>query len=444
MSAALETRAEIARLAKLLGAEPERFGYLSEVPAADLRRVRRLATDVLFDADREVLGRAGAGSRLLPTGVVATIAERSFGPLLCARIAGLLEADRANEVASHLDPSFLADVAVEMDPRRASDLIGRVSIEHTQSAAAELSRRGEHVAMGRFVAHLPEAALSACLEVMDDAAVLRTAFVVEDKDRLDHVTSLLAPERLAGLIRAANEHGLWPETLDLLGHLGEERRRELADLAAAEGDEVLAGLVAAAQAEGLWAAVLPVSAAMSEDALRRFAALPALHRKDVLAAIVRTAAECGLWPDLLPLLPLLPRRAQRHVAACAASLEPEFLSLAVAAAGEHGLWPMLVGVAADMDESTQRLVALLVAEADDAVVDGLLAALPDLAGAVSANGRLEAGLRLLVHLEAADGSRLTAAVSRLNPAERERLAAQARALGVLDRLGRLGEALGRG
>ena len=80
-------------------------------------------TETLYDADGGSLGRLAAASRLLPAGLTATIGQRAFGPLLSARLAGLLDPDRAVDVAAKLPPPFLADVAIELDPRRASELI---------------------------------------------------------------------------------------------------------------------------------------------------------------------------------------------------------------------------------------------------------------------------------------------------------------------------------
>jgi hypothetical protein len=92
--AGLEIRAEIIKLARLLGREPEGLEYLEQVPAADLRALREQITDALFSAHGHALGRLAAASKLLPIRVVSAIGERAFGPVLAARIAGLLEPER--------------------------------------------------------------------------------------------------------------------------------------------------------------------------------------------------------------------------------------------------------------------------------------------------------------------------------------------------------------
>jgi hypothetical protein len=321
----LESRVEILKLARLLHLEPERLSYLENVPADDIRRLRERATDRLFDADGQALQRVAAASRLLPTPLAAAIGQRAFGPLLCARVAGRLDPGRGVELASRLPAEFLADVAVELDPRRASHVIVRIPTAQIVEVAGVLARRREYVAMGRFVGHLSDEAISGALDVIDDASLLQIVFVLEGKQRLNHVAGLLPEARLPGLVRAAAKGKLWSEALDLLSHLGEHRRGRFADVAAEQSDEVLDGLIAAAQEHELWDLVLPVTRVMSEQSRQRFAALPAIHDPGVLASLVRATAEQGLWPELLPLVELLPEDCQRMVAAQAAELDPAHL-----------------------------------------------------------------------------------------------------------------------
>ena len=123
----LQAHAEVMKLARLLGREPDELAYLERLAPADLRALRDGVTETLYDAHGSSLARLAAASRLLPSGLIATIGQHAFGPLLSARLAGLLETDKAVDVATKLPPPFLADVAVELDPRRASDLIASIA-----------------------------------------------------------------------------------------------------------------------------------------------------------------------------------------------------------------------------------------------------------------------------------------------------------------------------
>jgi hypothetical protein len=223
----LQAHAEVLKLARLLGREPGELAYLERLAPSDLRALRDGVTETLYDANGHALGRLAAASRLLPSGVTATIGQRAFGALLSARLAGLLETARAVDVASKMPPPFLADVAVELDPRRASDLIASIAPALIGQITAELVARREYVTMGRFVGHLGDEAIAASLATMDDEAVLQVAFVLEDRAQLKRLLSKLPKDRWAGVIAAAAREGLWLEALDMLNHLSKRQRKDM-------------------------------------------------------------------------------------------------------------------------------------------------------------------------------------------------------------------------
>ncbi len=220
----------------MLQREPDTLAYLEGVSESDLRALRELVTDRLFSAQGPALSRLAGASKLLPTGLVATIGQRTFGPLLCARVAGLLDPSRAVEVAAKLPTPFLADVAVELDPRRAYEVIGGMPSERVGEVAAELAARGEYVTLGRFVGHITPDALTAALERLSDEDVLRTAFVLEERERLDELAELLGSARLARLAAVAESSGLEEQGRELLGHLSPAQRATVGRLARSPGD----------------------------------------------------------------------------------------------------------------------------------------------------------------------------------------------------------------
>lgn len=357
MAGSLEGRAEIAKLARLLGLAPERLAYLEAVEPADVRQLREQATDALFDTDRRRLIRLAAASRNLPVPVVAKIGQHAFGPLLCARIAGLLEPERAVEMARRLPTDFLADVAVQLDPRRTSALIGGIPSRQIAEVGAELARRGEHVAMGRLVSHLPDESIAATLELIDAEDVLRIAFVLEDRRRLGPLIAMLDDEQMASLSRAAAEARLWPETLDLLARMPERSRRKLVNLVTEQDDTVLDGLVLAAQSEHMWSSVLPMLRIMRPVGRERFAGLTSIRRKRVLTSIVSAAFDGDLWAELLPLAALLPAAARAHAAGIVAGADDEQLEGLLAAAARDSLWPQLAMLAGELDDAKREQLA---------------------------------------------------------------------------------------
>ena len=407
----LKSHAEVIKLGRLIGEPPERLAYLEKLQLDDLRILRELATDAQYEADAERFKRIAFASTLAPVSLTALIARRAFGALLCARIAGVLGTDHAIAIADRMPAEFLADLAVELDPRRAADIIAGMPPDQIASVAELLNMHGEHVAMGRFVGHMTDPAIEASLEVIDDASLLRISYVLEGDDGLKRVIELMSRERLRSAIRAATEHDLWPEALDLLGRVPHSLAGQLGDLAAEEDDSVLAGMVATAQTDDLWDAVLPVMGAMSDTGRRRFAALPSIHQPEVLTAIVRSAMLTGSWRDLLPLVPLLPRESQVLV------------------------WSEVIPVAEALPVETTRL---MVSEALDLGLDHML---PDILSAADDADLWSSALHLLAALGPELHERLAPTAAALPAEQRSEALAHARDLGLLGELGVLGDAL---
>jgi hypothetical protein len=407
----LEGRAEVLKLARLLGVPSERLGYLAALTPAEIRLLRERATDSLYAADGHRFHRVAVASRLPPVALTTFIAQHAFGPLLCARIAGLLDTRLAVEIANRLPTPFVADLAIELDPRRAREVIAALAPRRIAEVAAELTLREENIVMGRFVGFMTDAAIEACFEVIDDPSLLRISYFVEAKDHLDRVVGLLDEDRVRGAIRAATGADLWPQALDLLTRVSPARAGRLADLAALEDDAILDGMVAAAQRDDLWDAVLPVTRHMSPSGRARFAGLHALHAPEVLAAIVRAAATDDLWLDLLPLASLLPPRARGTV------------------------WSQIVAVAAELPPARLRTMA---AAALDRGAQDLL---DDLVAHVIDAGLLSPGLRLVALLGGDVQDRLAPLAAALPPDRREAVLGRARGLRLMRRLGPVAGAL---
>jgi hypothetical protein len=294
----LAARAEVLKLAQVLRRDPDQLAYLEQVPPNDLRALREQVTELLWSDQSSAMQRLALASKLLPVRVVATIGQRAFGPLLAARITGLLDPGRAVEMAETMPIDFLADVATELDPRRASEVISRIPPGKIAAITRELVRRREYVTMGRFVGHLRDDALRAALSEMDDGALLQVAFVLESKQNLDHLVSLLPPERLQGVIDAATRDGLWAEILDLLSHLGKRRRKELARRAEAMDEAELESLVRAAAAHDLWSELLPLVAVLSPVAQRRLAAAVSSLEPDQRDTVIQRVRAAGMSDQL--------------------------------------------------------------------------------------------------------------------------------------------------
>lgn len=409
----LASHAEVLKLARLLSTDVERLEYLEDLEPEEVAMLRERASDSLYAADGHRFHRVALASRLPPVALTTFIAEHAFGPLLCARVAGLLDVRLAVQIAMRLPTTFVADLAVELDPRRARDLIAALPPHRIAEVAEELTHRGEYIAMGRFVGFMTDAAIIACFGVIDDASLLWISYFVEAKDRLDHVVGLLPERRVRSAIRAATSADLWPQALDLLTRVTPERAGRLADLAALEDDAVLEGMVSTAQRDDLWDIVLPVTRQMSEAGRVRFASLPALHAPEFLASIVSAAVADDLWLDLVPLAMLLPQEARALV------------------------WAEILAVAATLRPARlRRMAGQALDQGIDEIVEDLVATLIDA-------GLLAAGLRLVAELGPALLDRLAPIAAGLPEEQRAAVLERARALRLVRKLGPICGALDR-
>jgi len=112
-------------------------------------------------------------------------------------------------------------------------------------------------------------------------------------------------------MRAADRAGLWPEALDLLDHLSDERKGALAEIA-------------------------------TEPSRMSLARLSVVEDPAALAAILDTAGRYDLWASLLPIVDHLPAGSRDTVASLAAGFDPAVLERIVAVAGDHDLWSSLL------------------------------------------------------------------------------------------------------
>jgi hypothetical protein len=227
MSAAIHASAEVEKLARALATDPERLAALEACPPKALRKLRHQVGDHLLEADHTAFSRAAAASSAVPAAVAAKLAQKALGPLLTARVAALIDEDRVIGIIKRLPDDFLAEVALELDPRHARHVLLSIPPERMAEAAAELDRRGEHVPMSGFCAHITPDALSAVVEVLSPDALLRVGFLLEAPERLDGIVAELSDERLAAVVELAHREGRQDELEGICKHLKARQRRRV-------------------------------------------------------------------------------------------------------------------------------------------------------------------------------------------------------------------------
>jgi hypothetical protein len=356
----LAVRAELGKLQHLLGAEANALPFLDRVPEAQLRRLRDAVQERLFAQDQPLFRRLGRIATWLPFWLAVPLCLL-IGPRLTARVVGEMPARCAIASAVRLRPGFIAEACTYLDPRRARDLIALMPPRRVADIALELLRREDFATMGRFVDFLSDEAIRAVLDaVPDEAALLRIAFYMDSKNRLDHVVHLMPPERRARALMLAldDSSDLLDEILLLITHVNYALKRELGDLAAAQNEAVLERIVTTVEQQSLWSDLLPVVASLSEDSQRKVVNLPILRQNpEMLRHILHAADAHDLWRITLPLLLFLDEPSRAVWAEVGAQLPRAALERVTQATLVGELWQPMMDLVRRMPRERQEIVA---------------------------------------------------------------------------------------
>jgi hypothetical protein len=355
----LDTSAELVKLGQLLVVPSAELNFLESLPLPTLIKVRALTTDKLFNDGRKLFQKLASASKLLPAGITASIGEKVFGAMLCARIASEMPYKRAVELADKMTIPFLAKVTLELDPRRVKDIIQNMPIARLRAVATELLAEKHYIVMGGFVGYMLPAQLKIILEdVSTEEALLHIGFFIESKHQLSDIIRLLPKERLHKLIGYLQTHEeLWPEALALMVHLEDEIKRELGDIAAELGGTVLDDLVGTVQRLDLWQEALPLFACMSLATQFKLINTPLLSQVIPLTSVLVNTDRFSLWATLLPLIEYMSITQRQQLTNLVIEQSADFKLRMIAAVAHHQLWRPMFDVLVLMPEAAQQPIA---------------------------------------------------------------------------------------
>lgn len=351
----LALRTELAKLEQLLGVDGGVLAYLDQTPEAQLRKLRTAISDHLFDQDRARFRRLARIVAALPS--LAPWLARLAGPLLTARIVSEMPARRAAAMATRIAPTYVAEVCVHLDPRRARDLIQQIPSGFIVDIARAMIARRDYPTMGRFVDFLSDEAIRTVLEAIDDEAeLLRIAFHMDSKNRLDRVVRMLSTERRRRVVLLAldEQRDLLDEILTVIASVNYALKSELGNLAAEQGDAVLARIVQRTQEAGLWGDLLPIVATLSPQHQHKVANLPILRDDPaVLVSVLQAADEHALWLSILPLAAMLDEETRNAFAMAGAQLPRAAIERAAQTVLIGELWEPMFDIVRRMPAAKQ-------------------------------------------------------------------------------------------
>lgn len=253
----LASRIEITKLARELRTDEATLAFLEDRTPAELRDLRAVLSDAMFARHQDRVTRLAGLSRMLPVPLTAKIAQLALGPMLSARVAGVMDPREAAKLAGHLDPGFLAELSVSLDPTRVAGIVELLPADLVVDVGRRLLTAGEHLVLGRFVAVVDSAVALRVVDGATPADLLQVALFTEEPAALDAIVLQLDDDALAGVVRAAADAEAYDAAVGLLASLSPEACARLVAQVGVIGEESCDGLVAAVAKHDVWPKILP-------------------------------------------------------------------------------------------------------------------------------------------------------------------------------------------
>ncbi|MFT4049639.1 MAG: hypothetical protein QM648_07345 [Solirubrobacterales bacterium] len=294
-----DSRAELLRIANLMGVAPEQIEFLGRLSAESLLEFRRQLIDIFFE-ENPALKRFAKVANVLPSAVIAKLTVDAIGPIIAARVVGEVDTKAAVGVLKRVPISFIVDTAVQADPRRVIPLFAESPRQIAKDTADELIRRKEYVAIGQLIAYVEDDVMEHALGTASDLDVLYSSFLIEDKDRLGDGVAMLDDKRVKSIIKTAAKHKMWLEALDLMSHLETDEFRRVVTQAMDLPDAQLDELFEFVAAEDLWYIGIP-ALCLADNPSRGVAALLRAKPK-TRKSFVEAASDADYADDLAGLV----------------------------------------------------------------------------------------------------------------------------------------------
>lgn len=211
--------AELRKLERLLDVPPHDLAHLARLGPGTLRRLRGQVETTLHGHVGDALRAILAASRLLPDRLVATIAERTFSPVLTAQLAALLEPERAATLVEHFSTGYVASLSAHVAPDAIAPLVPCLPRHVLLDAAAEVDRRGDHLTVGRLVGLAPDDLLGPLVAAIPDADLVEVVCLLEADHRLGDIVATLPDQRVDGILRSVDQRDWWNRALALAERL---------------------------------------------------------------------------------------------------------------------------------------------------------------------------------------------------------------------------------
>lgn len=178
---------QIGRIARLLHLDPAEIHGLDGVGGEDLRILHDQISKTLFAEAQHQFARIAGLAKVIPGPLAGVLAEKFVPPVIAARISELLDPSRARDLIGRVSVKYLAEIALALDPVASKPVVQKLPPEPIGRVAKELFGRREYATMAEFVGAVTVDALFAAFEVATPHDLLAVVPLLEWNENLDVV-----------------------------------------------------------------------------------------------------------------------------------------------------------------------------------------------------------------------------------------------------------------
>jgi flagellar motility protein MotE (MotC chaperone) len=193
------TSPQIGRIARLLRIDPTELQGLDDVPDADLRAFHDQISKTIFAEGQQRFARVAGLARTIPGPLAGVLAEKFLPPVMAARVSENLDPAKARDLIGRVSIKYLAEIALALDPVRSKPVVQKLPPEPIGKVAKELFGRKEYATMAEFVGTVTVEALFAALHVATPHDLLAVVPLLEWNDNLDRVIAELPDKQVADI-----------------------------------------------------------------------------------------------------------------------------------------------------------------------------------------------------------------------------------------------------
>lgn len=177
------------------------YAFLSRLTPEEQKELARIIKNRVDDESGVVVSIMAIVSRFVPAFISAQFADK-MEPATVARISDKVSVHKAIAIARHLDPEFMADVAIYQDPAKVTAVVEGLPDKDLVKITRILFQRGEYRVVAKFSDGLsPEKLRNVAEKIDDPATLIEIARYMENREKTVQTAVALSDDYLLGFMR---------------------------------------------------------------------------------------------------------------------------------------------------------------------------------------------------------------------------------------------------